>query len=370
MVCRDSFVLASLFFYSPFALRLLYHFEVGQGAKAVFAVGAQGDLVVLLHLQAQKGAWVACLHEGEELAAVAPSAAVGEQVDVLDPDAGLAKLGRKALGQHTVANEGLSLGKHEALKIGRLTKAFLHVGAEDGLRAVGRNGGGGVKGAHHIDHALGVCARHTLDLHLDLLLFSQRVCVFSFLLGKRSAKSIPQTPPSVKENLAEAIFFVRLRVLRLLFFENYAILMTDQEKRRRPMHLIVTLDEQGGMLFNHRRQSRDRVLTADLLRTVGNARLVVSPYTAKLFADIADTSSLVVAADPLAAAGEGDFCFLEENSPGESMRKVSTLILYRWNRHYPADVFFDADLREFTLTQTEELEGFSHKIITKEVYQR
>lgn len=136
------------------------------------------------------------------------------------------------------------------------------------------------------------------------------------------------------------------------------------------MHLIVTLDEQGGMLFNHRRQSRDRVLTADLLRTVGNARLVVSPYTAKLFADIADTSSLVVAADPLAAAGEGDFCFLEENSPGESMRKVSTLILYRWNRHYPADVFFDADLREFTLAQTEELEGFSHKIITKEVYQR
>lgn len=133
------------------------------------------------------------------------------------------------------------------------------------------------------------------------------------------------------------------------------------------MHLILALDEQGGMLFNHRRQSRDRVMVEDLLRTVGKGRLVVSPYTAKLFDG---DPSLVVAEDPLAAAGEGDFCFLEEQDPSGSLQRVSSLILYLWNRTYPADLRFKADLSSFTLTHREELVGFSHKNITKEVYQR
>lgn len=133
------------------------------------------------------------------------------------------------------------------------------------------------------------------------------------------------------------------------------------------MRLIVTLDDYGGMLFNHRRQSRDRVLTEDILRTVGEGRLVVSPYTASLFSS---HSALTVAEDPLAVAQKGDFCFLEEKSPREQMQLFSAVVIYRWNRHYPADVFFDADLNGFSLIETEELEGFSHKIITKEVYQR
>ena len=133
------------------------------------------------------------------------------------------------------------------------------------------------------------------------------------------------------------------------------------------MRLIVTLDDYGGMLFNHRRQSRDRVLTEDILRTVGEGRLVVSPYTASLFSS---HSALTVAEDPLAVAQEGDFCFLEEKSPREQMQLFSAVVIYRWNRHYPADVVFDADLNGFSLIETEELEGFSHKIITKEVYQR
>ncbi|MBQ5833380.1 MAG: ribonuclease Z [Clostridia bacterium] len=133
------------------------------------------------------------------------------------------------------------------------------------------------------------------------------------------------------------------------------------------MRLIVTLDDYGGMLFNRRRQSRDRVLTEDILRTVGEGRLVVSPYTAPLFPSC---TALTVAEDPLSVAGKGDFCFLEERSPRGQMHLFSTVVIYRWNRHYPADVFFDADLTEFSLIEAEELEGFSHKIITKEVYQR
>lgn len=133
------------------------------------------------------------------------------------------------------------------------------------------------------------------------------------------------------------------------------------------MRLIVTLDEHGGMLFNRRRQSRDRVLAENVLRMTEQARLVVSPYSAPLFAS---HPALVVAEDPLTAAEKGDFCFLEEQSPRGRMALFSRVVIYKWNRHYPADVFFDADLSEFSLIETEEFEGFSHKKITKEVYQR
>ena len=48
------------------------------------------------------------------------------------------------------------------------------------------------------------------------------------------------------------------------------------------MNLIVVLDRQSGMMFNHRRQSRDRVLTERILQISGG-KLIVSPYTARLF---------------------------------------------------------------------------------------
>ena len=51
------------------------------------------------------------------------------------------------------------------------------------------------------------------------------------------------------------------------------------------MRLIVCLDEKGGMTFNHRRQSRDRVLIEDLLQTVGEGRLWMAPYSELLFAE-------------------------------------------------------------------------------------
>ena len=39
------------------------------------------------------------------------------------------------------------------------------------------------------------------------------------------------------------------------------------------MNLIVCLDDKNGMAFNGRRQSRDRLLTEDLLQTVGESCL-------------------------------------------------------------------------------------------------
>ena len=54
------------------------------------------------------------------------------------------------------------------------------------------------------------------------------------------------------------------------------------------MKLILCVDDKGGLAFNHRRQSRDRVLNEHILMHCGMHRLWISPYTAKLFG--ADTA--------------------------------------------------------------------------------
>ena len=51
------------------------------------------------------------------------------------------------------------------------------------------------------------------------------------------------------------------------------------------MHLIVCLDDNNGMAFNHRRQTRDRELTRKMLDTVNGNPIWMSPYSYKMFLD-------------------------------------------------------------------------------------
>lgn len=49
------------------------------------------------------------------------------------------------------------------------------------------------------------------------------------------------------------------------------------------MIVIACLDDNGGMMFNHRRQSQDRVLRAHIAALVGDARLWMNHYSAQQF---------------------------------------------------------------------------------------
>ena len=44
------------------------------------------------------------------------------------------------------------------------------------------------------------------------------------------------------------------------------------------MRVIVCLDDRNGMLFNRRRQSRDRRVVEDILRELGEKRLLVNGF--------------------------------------------------------------------------------------------
>lgn len=133
------------------------------------------------------------------------------------------------------------------------------------------------------------------------------------------------------------------------------------------MILIVCVDDRGGMLFARRRQSQDRVLRDDLLREVGGAKLYMNAYSAKLFGS---DDRITVAEDCLARAGEGEYCFVENLDPVPYTEKLEQIIVYRWNRHYPADFYFGVALETpaWTRIRTEEFAGSSHEKITKDVY--
>ena len=109
------------------------------------------------------------------------------------------------------------------------------------------------------------------------------------------------------------------------------------------MKIFVCLDEKGGMLFNKRRQSSDRVIRQDMLQMLGEKKLYVNSYTAKQFLE-EEKERLIVDEECLAQAGFEDFVFVENLTISNFLSEVEEVIVYRWKRAYPADVYFDVDL--------------------------
>lgn len=137
------------------------------------------------------------------------------------------------------------------------------------------------------------------------------------------------------------------------------------------MIIIACVDERNGMMFNRRRQSRDSAVCGDILRECGGKKLYMSTYSGKLFGDV-EEKNIRISEEFLKEAEEEDFCFIEDIQISGFENKIRTVILYQWNRRYPADRYFLLDLSDgsWELQRTEELKGSSHEKITKEVYER
>ena len=69
-------------------------------------------------------------------------------------------------------------------------------------------------------------------------------------------------------------------------------------------------------------------------------------------------------------AGSGDFCLMEAEDPAGYSAAIEELILFSWNRDYPADLFFKVDLSKWRLEERKEFSGYSHEKITREIYNR
>lgn len=126
------------------------------------------------------------------------------------------------------------------------------------------------------------------------------------------------------------------------------------------MTVVLCLDDRNGMAFNHRRQSRDRVVTAHMLT---DGVRYAAPAAVSLFPP--DTVQPV---EDLKQVPEDGVCFVEQPPLAPVAHRITRLIVYRWNRVYPADTYCDLPLERWTLTERTEFPGHSHPNLTREVY--
>jgi len=127
--------------------------------------------------------------------------------------------------------------------------------------------------------------------------------------------------------------------------------------------VVLCVDDNLGLGFNRRRQSKDAALRQKL-QALSSGRLRMSEYSARQF-DI----PVYAGADYLSRAESGDWCFCEDREYLEFAQNIEKLYLFRWNRAYPADLYFEFP-GQWKLVSSEEFPGTSHEKITLEVYEK
>ena len=140
------------------------------------------------------------------------------------------------------------------------------------------------------------------------------------------------------------------------------------------MIVLAAVDDNNGMMFNKRRQSQDRILRDYIFNLTRDSRLWMNDYTGKQFNNNNDNQDARIKIDHdfMEKAKPGEYCWIENISVKAFENKIEKVILFKWNRKYPGDFFFDLDLLNpvWKLSESEDFPGNSHEKITKEVYIR
>lgn len=126
---------------------------------------------------------------------------------------------------------------------------------------------------------------------------------------------------------------------------------------------IVCVDDDMGLIFNKRRQSKDSELRKWILTFINGKKLFMDSYTHGQFADDPQ-DCLIVSDDYLSEMNDGDICFAEKNA--DALPADCDYIVCRWNRHYPSDVKFKPDPATYDTELLAEIPGSSHEKITIE----
>ena len=137
------------------------------------------------------------------------------------------------------------------------------------------------------------------------------------------------------------------------------------------MNIIICLDDNNGMMFNKRRQSQDKILRESIKELVKDKTLFMNEYSYKLYKDI-DDGNIIVSENYLDECENDDFCLVEDKTLSNYTEKINNIIIYKWNRTYPTDLYFDINVQneKWELIESEEFQGSSHEKITKEIYRR
>ena len=136
------------------------------------------------------------------------------------------------------------------------------------------------------------------------------------------------------------------------------------------MNIMVAVDDDGGMLFNSRRQSQDSALREYILNISKDSVLWMNQYSLRQFGTV--PLHVRISEDYLTEAGSGEYCFVEDKNIGEASDRLELLILFHWNRSYPSDMKLDYDpsANGMHIKSTEDIVGQAHEKITVEVWER
>ena len=130
------------------------------------------------------------------------------------------------------------------------------------------------------------------------------------------------------------------------------------------MKRVSTLLRQMKQLLQNYFSSSGVTSPVAKIRSRCRGKLVIDPFSEKLIRE---------AEIPYVLLPETGEDFFAETIPSDDMlEQTQKLVIYRWNRHYPADVRWDPDLDAlgFVLRETTDFPGTSHEKITREVYER
>ncbi|MGM9999461.1 MAG: ribonuclease Z [Candidatus Bruticola sp.] len=137
------------------------------------------------------------------------------------------------------------------------------------------------------------------------------------------------------------------------------------------MIIVAALDNQNGLMFNNRRQSQDSLMRERLISKLSGKKLFLNAYSAEQFASQANPEQLFISDNFLCEASSGDYCFIENISAAAYEDKIEQIIIYRWNRTYPADFYFDLNLLQgWQKISSADFAGSSHEKITEEIFVR
>ncbi len=130
------------------------------------------------------------------------------------------------------------------------------------------------------------------------------------------------------------------------------------------MNLISCVDDGLGLRFNHRRQSRDKMLAQHILRRTGG-EIWLHPDSKKLFDECPDAMLHCISSPE--ETPDGGWCFWE--SPVSPALRPEKILLYHWNRAYPADEYYvyPGGQDRWECLKSTDFPGFSHPKITEEV---
>lgn len=132
------------------------------------------------------------------------------------------------------------------------------------------------------------------------------------------------------------------------------------------MILAICLDDNNGMMFGNKRQSRDAKVIEDIIENCPDNILYISEYS-KTLLEKEKIQVKIIEEESIPVDG---VCFIENEKIFDYINKADKLVIYKWNRKYPGDLFFNNWEKDWEKESSLSIVGKSHEEITKETYRR